>query len=186
MEKTTGRPPIWRERVLAALGDKGGLTMVELVEKTGGSKRCFIKLLYDLIKRGVVFRILDKPQSRYYPSQEALDADQPAVMAARIERMASLKNAGKLRTAQADKAKREARRAEKNSMKASASLERGPAVAAPAVRAARPVKACTVVWPEGVKIQVCPSGNDNRFKPEPGHVGEFTAEWQKLRKRGKA
>ena len=40
----------------------------------------------------------------------------------------------------------------------------------------------TAVIPEGVKVQHCPGYVGDRHSAEPGFVGGFMSEWEKLRK----
>lgn len=45
------------------------------------------------------------------------------------------------------------------------------------------VKNAAVIWPDHIKVQVCPSGEDNRFKfvpPSKDWVGEITKDRRKL------
>lgn len=41
--------------------------------------------------------------------------------------------------------------------------------------------AAKIIWPAHVKVQVIPTYQDNRFKPDPGHKGQFVAEWKERR-----
>lgn len=57
---------------------------------------------------------------------------------------------------------------------------------APSVPHTPPAQAPVVEVRNGVRVVVCPSGQDTRFTADPGHVGAFTKQWQAARRWGGA
>lgn len=205
-----GWPAPVQEEILETLraGHPHGMNMKEIRAAMGRTRNQLDQIMSRMLGCGRLWVIYAKPRSRYYPTEEAMEAARPIVEAEEAAIRQAIRDAARERQRVArlerERAKRSARSAKLKASKPEdvpaevhcwkraplvASTNEMPVLvqsAAPRRAAKAPAGPQEVVWPAHVKVQRAPTPRDMRFAADPGHIGEFGAEWVAKRAGGAA
>lgn len=181
-------------KIIESCAVHNGRDIAELQEITGGKGSSIASLVGPMRAAGQLYRAGIAQHYRYFKHEadaQAFELIAPALHAEQRKAAAERKAAAfkALIEKRAEERASRPKRASKPREKAAepAKPQRGTerrksGIVLPREANAGPIapKAVEIVWPEHVKVQVCPSGRDTRFtfEPPPGWVGQFEQDWR--------